>query len=295
MLFARLSRMEYYDDEPPVYIRSEEPRPRDRKTDEARARLVSLFAENPTRVYFGRQIEVLLEKEFFHWITSRALAELIAEKKIMAEKVALSTGVAVKFCTAKSNRYWKREARRVGGLILHYSNPEFTRALGRHGELMFDAALPTVGFMPRGKDVSAYGGKKWEETGHDLDRVFEYDGVLYGAEVKNTLDYIPADEQEIKINMCEFLGLKPLFIMRYAPKSYMNRIIEAGGIGLIFEQQLYPYGYEALAKTVREQLGLKVDCPVRVPDGTVERAVKAHQWQQKKKQRRGVNSRVNSQ
>ena len=62
--------MEYYDDEALVYIPGKEPRSRDPKTDEARARLVSLFAENPTRVYFGRQIEVFLEKEFFHWITS---------------------------------------------------------------------------------------------------------------------------------------------------------------------------------------------------------------------------------
>jgi hypothetical protein len=83
--------------------------------------------------------------------------------------------------------------------------------------------------------------------------------------------------------MCEFLGLKPFFIMRYAPKNYMKRIIDAGGIGLMFEQQLYPYGYEGLAKTVRDELGLKVDCPRRVPDGTVERAVKAHEWQMKQK------------
>lgn len=147
---------------------------------------------------------------------------------------------------------------------------------------MFDAALPTVGFMPKGKDVRDYGGGKWEKTGHDLDRVFEYEGVGYGAEVKNTLDYIPAEELETKIEMCQFLGLKPLFIMRYAPKNYMNRIIQAGGIGLLFEQQLYPYGYEALAKRVREELGLKVDCPTRVADGVMERLVKAHQWQKRK-------------
>ncbi len=92
---------EYYDE--PIDIPYPEPRARDPKTDEAKARLVTLFEENPERVFFGRQIEVLLEKEFFHWITARALAELIAEGRIKSEKVALPTGIEVKFCTAKGN------------------------------------------------------------------------------------------------------------------------------------------------------------------------------------------------
>jgi hypothetical protein len=266
-------------DEPPVYIPGQAPRPRDPKTDEARLALLKLFADHPSRVFFARQLELLLEKDFFHWITSRALSELIAEGKIGSEKVTLRTGVTVKFCMAKANRYWRREARKVGDLIIHYSDPAFTKALGQQGELLFDAALPTVGFMPQGKDVKDYNGKRWEKTGHDLDRVFEYDAVGYGTEIKNTLDYIPADELDAKIEMCAFLGLKPLFIMRYAPKNYMKKIIDAGGIGLLFEYQLYPYGYEVLAKQVQQELGLKVDCPTRVAEGTLERLVKAHAWQ----------------
>ncbi|HLC41871.1 MAG TPA: hypothetical protein VJO34_09630 [Methylomirabilota bacterium] len=101
--------------------------------------------------------------------------------------------------------------------------------------------------------------------------------------MKNTLDYIPIEELNVKLEMCGFLGFKPLFIMRYAPKNYMKKIIDAGGIGLLFEHQLYPFGYEALAKRVRDELGLKVDCPTRIADGTMERLVKAHQWQKGKK------------
>ena len=91
--------------------------------------------------------------------------------------------------------------------------------------------------------------------------MFEYDGVLYGVEVKNTLDYIPVEELNVKLEMCDFLGFKPLFIMRYAPKSYMKKIIDAG----------------------ETSLGLKVDCPTRIADGTMERLVKAHQWQKGRK------------
>ena len=248
-----MSIWEYYDE--PIDIPREERRPRDPKTDEAKARLVKLFEENPERVFFGRQIEVLLEKDFFHWITSRALAELVAERKIKSEKVALRTGIDVRFCTAKGNRYWKRQAKKVGDLILDYSDHEFTRALGRHGELMFDAALPTVGFMPKAKDVREYGGKKWEETEHNLDRVFECEGVPYGAEVKNTLDYIPVEELAVKLKMCAALELKPLFIMRWAPKNYMKRIIDAGASAWSSSTNCTPSGMKRWPRGCGTNLG----------------------------------------
>ena len=101
--------------------------------------------------------------------------------------------------------------------------------------------------------------------------------------MKNTLDYIGAEELTTKLEMCQVLNLTPLFIMRYAPKSYMKRIIDdAGGIGLLFEYQLYPFGSEALARRVRDELGLKVDCPARIADGTMERLVKAHRAQKRR-------------
>lgn len=121
---------------------------------------------------------------------------------------------------------------------------------------MFDAALPTGGFMPRAKDVREYEGRKWEQTAHDLDRVFERDGVRYGVEIKNTLPYIDRRELQIKLAMCEALGLRPLFIMRSAPKSYIHQVNQAGG--------------EAFAEEIHEKLGLPVDCPRAIETGSRE-------------------------
>lgn len=268
---------EYYDE--PIDMPYEEPRPRDAKTDEAKARLSELFEEKSEQVFYGRQVEVLLEKDFYHWITSRTMNELVQEGKINSKKMILRAGIEARYYMAKGNRYWKRQAKKIGGVILEYSKPQFTRALGQHGELMFDAALPTVGFMPKAKDVTEYKGKKWTKTEHDLDRVFERDGEEYGTEIKNTLDYIPVAELDAKLEMCNALGLRPLFIVRWAPKSYIKRIIDAGGIGLLFEYQMYPFGYEALAKRVQRELGLRVDCPRRIADGTMKRLLKAHRRQ----------------
>jgi hypothetical protein len=122
---------------------------------------------------------------------------------------------------------------------------------------------------------------KWQKTGHDLDRVFERDGIAYGAEIKNKLTYIDKDELEIKIEMCGYLKLRPLFIMRMAPKNYIHLINEAGGFALIFKYQLYPFGAEAMAKRVREEMSLEgmvfpVDCPRAIEAGTIQRLLNWH-------------------
>ncbi len=259
-----------------------EERPRDRRVDEAKEYLLAeVFGKNPEMVFYGRQIEVIVERDFFHWITTAALGELVNEGKIQSEKLDVRTGLVARFYWSKGVRYWKREAGRTAKLIGRYSTEEVSRAVGDHGELMFDAALPRFGFMPVGREVQEYKGKKWTLTGHDLDRVFERDGVGYGAEIKNTLDYIEREELETKISMCKELGLRPLFIMRFAPKSYNDMIIKSGGYAMIFEWQLYPPGLAELAKELKEQLRLKVDIPRRIADGTIQRFLNWHMKQVK--------------
>ncbi len=250
-------------------------RPRDPKTDEAKGKVRDLFRKQPERVFYQRQVEVLLEKDLFHWITVRALGELIEERAIRTELAPLGGGEQkIKFLWAPRLRYWKREAQRIEGLVLEISR--LGRAIGAHGETMFDAALPRFGFMPRGQKVRSYGGRDWKETGQDLDRVFERDGMCYGAEIKNTLEYIPHEEMQVKVRMCQELGLTPLFTVRVAPKSYIEEVREYGGFTLVFGYQLYPHGHEGLARRVREGLGIPADSPRAVYDGTVKRLLGWH-------------------
>jgi hypothetical protein len=257
------------------------------------------------KIFYERQLQVLFEKrgragpyltqDFFHWITARALEELVAEGKIKSVTVPLNEpvttaavtgtelleagGTKIRFFWPKRARYVTREAEAIRKLVLEFSHTEFGRALGHQAETMFDAALPRKGFVPTGWNVRAYGGREWTETGHDLDRVFERDGTAYGVEIKNTLDYIDRDELEINLRLCAHLGLTPLFIMRWAPKSYNKMIIDAGGFALLFEYQLYPHGQETFAKRVRETLGLPVDSPAAIADGTVQRFLRWHEEQ----------------
>ena len=109
------------------------------------------------------------------------------------------------------------------------------------------------------------------ETEHDLDRVIEADGRVYGVEVKNTLKYIPKAELEIKLAMCRFFGILPLLIMRFSPKVYNFEVAKTGGFALLFKDQLYPFGQDAFAARVRKELGLPVHCPPSVPEGVLVR------------------------
>ncbi len=52
-------------------------RARDPLVDRARFRIRELVMARPGRVFYSRQLEVMLEREFFHWITNRAVREMV--------------------------------------------------------------------------------------------------------------------------------------------------------------------------------------------------------------------------
>lgn len=111
--------------------------PRDPKVDQAKeAVLQKLFEPNPDEVFYGRQAEVLLEQEYFHWITTKALLDLVDEGLLRSERLWLDEPgkVPLTIYRLPKNRYWRRRANRVLKLVRRYSDHRFTRALGRHGE-----------------------------------------------------------------------------------------------------------------------------------------------------------------
>ena len=269
-----------FDPDSPDKLEKITAQPRDSFVDQAKEDLKNLFAQEPESVFYQRQLQVMFEKKYFHWITVRALSELVQERILAPEVVPLpgartATGMIVVY-RAIAYRYWKRDAEEIVKLVSRFSEPSFTLALGAQAETMFDAALPTVGFMPTIRNARAYKGIEWTETKQDLDRIFERDGIGYGTEIKNTLGYIEKDELETKVKMCKRLGLRPLFIVRWAPKSYVNFVREEGGFTLIFQYQLYPFGQKGFADEVRERLRLPTDCPLRIEQGTVKRLLDWH-------------------
>jgi len=261
----------YYDGfEPPEYER-------DKKIDEAKSLLLEFFKTNNRQVFYVKQLEVMFEKKIFHWITSRALRELVDEGYLATVEMPLSVeGTRVKFLFDKKNRYYKRQIKKSIGVIREYSDHAIAIACGEQADVLFFNALVSRGFVSHGEDVNEYKDRKWEATNHNLDFIIEKDSVVYGCEVKNTFAYIEREEFSMKLRICDYLGIKPLFIMRGSPKTYNFEIIKRGGYVVIFEKQIYPLGQEKLVKRITEVLGMPVDCPRRIPDGMIERFIRWH-------------------
>lgn len=239
--------------------------------------LRNLFEVNRQRVFFSRQLEVMYETERFHWITNRALRSLIEEGAIYTEVRQLTWGGTVHLMWHRSYRYWRRAAADVVALVEEYSAPAIGAAIGQQGEFLVLAGFAQHEFVQKGRETRSYQGTLWTATAHDLDFIFERDGIGYGVEVKNTLGYMDHDELGAKVAMCTYLGVRPLFAARMLPKTWANEIIEAGGFALILKYQLYPLAHRELATRVREKLGLPVDSPKALQDGTMRRFVNWHE------------------
>jgi hypothetical protein len=123
----------------------EEERSRDPAVDLAIGRLRRFFIESPERLFYSTQIETTLERDFFHWITGKALLELGNAREIKRMSQSLR-GQTINFYASTKHRYVQRQLKAMLTLLDRVFDPEFTHAIGRQGELMFDAALGRAGF-----------------------------------------------------------------------------------------------------------------------------------------------------
>lgn len=252
-------------------------RPDDPQQKKAKADLEAFLEKHREEVFFSRQLEVMNEGIYFHWITNRAIRELVADGVLRRERRELATGGSITLLWHRSFRYYKRAAARVAALVEEYANPNIGGALGLQGEAHVLDGFARFQFVMHGRDARSFRGSSWVRSEHDLDFIFERDGVAYGIEVKNTLGYMDRDEMLLKIELCHSLHLRPVFAVRMLPKTWNYEIIKAGGFALIFRHQLYPWAYRELARRVADELGLPVDSPQRLADGTMQRFLDWHE------------------
>ena len=249
----------------------------DPRQQEARRRLIDYITEHPRRVFFSRQLEILLENDFYHWITNRAIHELVGEGFLRGEGRRLQTGSPIHLVWHHRYRYYRRQAARLMGLVNEYASPNVGAAIGLHGEFMVLEGLARRQFVMLGREVKEFRGVKWTSTNHNLDFVFERDNVPYGVEVKNTLRYMAYGELQTKVRLCQHIGVRPMFVVRMMPRGWIREVVREGGFVLVLKWQLYPWTHADIARRVKSELGLPVDAPRRLYDRTVDRFVDWHE------------------
>ena len=232
-------------------------------TDEgrARARLLAHFEDNPETVFYSRQLEVLYEREYFHWVTNRALRRLVEEGRVLSETRRLDLGSEIKLLWNRRYRFYKRSSAEVFDLVNRYSSSASDGTLGLQGEHLVLAAFARAQHVLTGEVTREHAGRHWEETEHNLDFIFERDSISYGIEVKNTLGYLGIEEFVTKVRLCLHLGLKPVFAVRALPRTWADALISAGGYAMIMGYQFYPWTHADLAGEIRTKLLLPVDTP----------------------------------
>lgn len=246
---------------------------------QARNEIKKFYDENRKAVLYMKQLQIKYEKTYYHWIIRNAIVSLTREGYLKQINITISTSgipLHLHFFAHHTNRYPKRDANALAKIVAEYSQDHIALSCGNRAEILFAEGLACRGFSLKAKKVSKYKGRKWTKTRHDLDYIFEKDNIAYGCEIKNTLAYIDKKELDIKLDMCNFLQIRPLFIMRYSPKTYNDMIIRAGGFVLLFKTQIYDLSQKKLVEKIKNTLGYDVDCPRAIPSGIIDRFEKWH-------------------
>lgn len=213
------------------------------------------------------QLQVLYERDFFPWVIADAIRILTEDKALTQfRKIDLPNpdqipNVRDIVFVANSQAYTEKpdlvkiHAQSTAELVNRYSNPEITKAVGNQLEGLVKYELRAKQFNITGLHTNQFKDKTWTQTGHNLDIVAQHNSgnLNIGVEVKNTLDLMEPEEIDKKIDMCHFLGLIPVFAIRWM-KPYIDCIRNQGGYSWVFKTQIYPPGFEALTKLLYDKL-----------------------------------------
>lgn len=225
--------------------------------------------------YYITQIQTLLEKTFFPWITYQATKQLVEEKALCRTETKTKYSEAVFIFNSKLDKPPFRRSidahiKSICKLIDKYSDERVCKAFGEHLEGLVKAELRAQGFQIAGTHTNKYKNREWVKTKNNLDFIAEHSSgkLVVGIEVKNTIPIIEREEIDIKLDMCDFLGITPVFAVRWL-KPYTELIFERGGFSWIFKTQIYPPGFDDLTKMLWNRLQLPVTVRTDLPEKSI--------------------------
>ena len=133
----------------------------DAHQDAAAVELLAFFDRHRDKVFFSRQIEVMYEDRWFHWITNRALRDLISRGLIQNETRQIAGNRELHLMWHRSNRYYRREAARLVQLVDEYSDPNIGAALGLQGEALVLEGFARRQFVMMGRNTREFRSATW--------------------------------------------------------------------------------------------------------------------------------------
>lgn len=216
---------------------------------------------NKDSLFYKKQLQVIFENSYPHDIAGKAVNELIADGFLKEEnrKFGKNANVPIIFVCRKSRRYISSEIKGRLRIIEKYGDDELNEGCGKYAESLFKHMFEKNRFKIIDRNTSTFQGKTWESSKRELDFIIEKGGYVYGLEIKNTFDYMPEDEFEEKLEMCEYLGIVPLFPVRFASPQQLELMQYVGGLALIFKTRIFPPGNQKLVTDIWNNFRLPVN------------------------------------
>jgi len=241
--------------------------------------IVELLAD--VKVAFKNEIKYRLEaKGFIHTVTDYAVYRLeqgkaynqglkIERKGLPGRPSAKGMAEASAFFHLPGESYDRLLPimRRKAVLSAFVSN--MSRVAGFHAQEIWKAAFLNLGYELRSRqDVREFEGRV-ASVNNTIDFIVEKNGVRFGVEVKNDLEY-PKDLDK-KFQVSVELGVIPVFVVRQVTPTCYKNIRNAGGLVKIYETSIYAAAYSDVVNECIEELGY----PLIALDG-ITRKTKQH-------------------
>jgi hypothetical protein len=253
----------------------------DYKVQRGKTAVMELFEDKIGRAkkkpYYLTQIQTLFEEEITDKVIYQAIMQLIKEKKIARINIETQNAGKVTFYyNAKFDKpidLYKRDIhiKSICKLIERYSDPENTVQYGQHLADLVEAELKRQGFNIVGRHTQKYKDKQYDRSGDNLDFIAEHQSgkLNVGIQVKNTFSLIDKKEVNTQLEICDHLGLTPVFAARWL-KQHEKLIHSKGGYTWTFKQQLYPPNSDALTKTLSKRLLLPIEAKKELPPQSIQ-------------------------
>jgi hypothetical protein len=221
------------------------------------------FCDNDS-VFYMKQIEVIFEDRYPHDITGKAVKRLAEDGFLRQDERYYREGMSAIFVWRRDLRWKATEMKQKLQLMAAFTDDEVNDGCGKYAEILFSHMFDKNGFEIVARHANKVKGKKWTKSGRNLDFVIEKDGILYGVEVKNRFDYMKPDEFADKVEMCQFLGLLPVFPIRCPSPSQFTLMGDANGLALKFKTRIFPPSRQKLVTDVWNNFRLPVNVWERI-------------------------------
>lgn len=252
------------------------------RAEQARNAILDLFKSQNLGAAYDREIRYRLEGQFPHDVTGKAIRQLQASGQIMKTGLPGRRGAAdlpIQFYKLPESNYDQlipliRRKLELSTFITGVANE-----MGRHAESAWWRAFKRSnwGLHPKSEKirlgVSEYRGRK-TSTDHDIDFIAEKDGIEYGVEVKNGLNY--PDDLYWKFSVAVDLGTIPLIIARWLNPGQVPTIPTLGGTQpILYKDAIYSTTYNPMITDIRKVLGAPIEGRDEVDDEYFIRKINA--------------------